>query len=68
MPRWFRAAQFALKIIYLIEHRFGEGYSRRTRMIVHAREKEREPGCFVERTRGCIGDAQVSDAELCCIH
>lgn len=32
--RWFRAAQFALKIIYLIERRFGEGYSWPTRMIV----------------------------------
>lgn len=28
MPRRYRAAQFALKIIYLIECRFGEGYSR----------------------------------------
>lgn len=38
MPRWFRAAQLALKIIYLIEHRFGEGYSQLTRMIVRERK------------------------------
>lgn len=25
MPRWFRAAHFALKIIYLIEHRLVRG-------------------------------------------
>lgn len=28
MPWRYRAAQLALKIIYLIERRFGEGYSR----------------------------------------
>lgn len=36
--QWFRAAQFALKIIYLIERRFGEGYSWPTRIIVRGNE------------------------------
>lgn len=63
MPRRFRAAQFALKIIYLIERRFGEGYSWPTRMIVHAGEGTRS---LVERRKGCLGDAQVSDAKPRC--
>lgn len=40
MPRRWRAAQFALKIIYLIERRFGEGYSRHPG---HDRARERVP-------------------------
>lgn len=34
-----RAAQFALKIIYLIERRFGEGYSRRPGPDDRSRER-----------------------------
>lgn len=64
MPQRYRAAQFALKIIYLIECRFGEGYSRagagREPMIARSRERV----LFRSLTKGAHGGRTDSERSV----